>query len=457
MLVMLPLVMVSGQIASLIRCCPKGKSVNPTTMECSLEESGDLEYLAGESNGIQQQLFTTAPYNFPNVCEEGEPSPNVGANITSDGFVLLAGGEERMYACLDVAGGRLVAWTCPSTPACPHTGCLEKCCGEGQVFDFRKRCSSKVPSHLLLTEDKIEVNSPLVRQSDLMQRCRGRIYLLDPSLDDFHFMPDGRMSVNSVVTRNYCYDYKYNKEWSNRTEVILRSSEACDIEQPEPEASVIIPIYTSFASISLVFLVATFAVYWFIPEFDNLHGRIVRMNITSIVFVMVFIIGAFNTRSNLNLEVCTVLGYFGYFSTVSMFSWMTAMSSDLGWTFSRSERPRRSSDIFKFRLYSGLAWGLPTCLTILLATLQALLPRNSALNPDIGHDKCFLSWHSGLQPLYFFYVPVLALMVTNSVTFLVVVTCIVRTKRSVVVARKSSTSRVNSATLEQLVGHGQLT
>ena len=34
-------------------------------------------------------------------------------------------------------------------------------------------------------------------------------------------------------------------------------------------------------------------------------------------------------------SLCVSLGYFGYFSSMGMFSWTTIMSFDLGWTFTR--------------------------------------------------------------------------------------------------------------------------
>merc|ERR1712130_960000 len=101
------------------------------------------------------------------------------------------------------------------------------------------------------------------------------------------------------------------------------------------------------------------------------------MNIASIVCVMVFLPGRLNSKNNINQNLCT---FFGYFSHIAMFSWMTVRSIDLGWTFSRSETPRRSTDKSKLLLYSILAWGLPALLTLTLAILQASLPPEEVLN-----------------------------------------------------------------------------
>ena len=270
-----------------------------------------------------------------------------------------------------------------------------------------------------------------------MARCSGGVYALNPDLDLWHFTSDGKLNhVNKSLTRDYCFEYQYNEDLTKRSEVVLRCSQKSFKLEPKNQTRLI--IYSSFISISLFFLFLTFLVYCVLPDFKNLHGKIVLMNIASIVCVMAFLLGMFNSKTNISLTVCTIIGYFGYFSHIAMFSWMTVMSVDLGWTFSRSETPRRSTDKSKLLLYSVLAWGLPTLLTTTLAILQASLDPGETMNPGIGAEKCFLSWKTGDQPLFFYYIPVLLLMVANSFNFVVVVVFIVRSKRKTSVARKSS-------------------
>merc|ERR1712222_169068 len=96
-----------------------------------------------------------------------------------------------------------------------------------------------------------------------------------------------------------------------------------------------------------------------------------------------------------------------------------------------------------------------------LAILQASLLPGEVMNPGIGTKKCFLSWETGSQPLFLYYIPVLLLMIANSANFIMVVVFIVRSKKKTSVARKSShrtstvkeprTSRVNDDAFDQLV------
>ena len=268
-----------------------------------------------------------------------------------------------------------------------------------------------------------------------MTRCS--VYALKPHVDLWHFTSDGRLNhVNNTLTRDYCFEYQYNENLTERSDIVLRCPQKYFKLEPKDQSR--LAIYSTFAGLSLFFLVLTFLVYCILPDFKNLHGKIVLMNIASIVCVMAFLLGMFNSKNNINMTFCTFIGYFGYFSHIAMFSWMTVMSVDLGWTFSRSETPRRSTDKSKLLLYSILAWGLPALLTLTLAILQASLPPGEGMNPGIGTKKCFLSWETGAQPLFFYYIPVLLLMIANSVNFIIVVVFIVRSKRNTSVARKSS-------------------
>ena len=242
--------------------------------------------------------------------------------------------------------------------------------------------------------------------------------------------------MNNTLTRDYCFDYQYNEDLTERSDIVLR----CPLKDFKlvPKKQNQLAIYSAFAGLSLFFLLLTFLVYCLLPDFKNLHGKIVLMNIASIVCVMIFLLGMFNSKTSINLALCTVIGYFGYFSHMAMFSWMTVMSFDLRWTFSQWKTARRrSTDRRKLLLFSIFAWGLPMLITLTLAILQASLAPGEVMNPGIGTKKCFLSWETGSQPLYFYYIPVLLLMIANSANYIAVVVFIVRLKKNTNVARIS--------------------
>ena len=94
---------------------------------------------------------------------------------------------------------------------------------------------------------------------------------------------------------------------------------------------------TVSASISCVFLAVTFVVYINLPELNNLHGKIVLSNVTTIFLVTFYLLFVYNASEHLTDVACKVIGYLGYFFTMSMFCWMTIMSFDLCWTFLRAQ------------------------------------------------------------------------------------------------------------------------
>ena len=211
---------------------------------------------------------------------------------------------------------------------------------------------------------------------------------------------------------------------------------------------------TITAVVSCVFLIITFLVYIKLPEFKNLHGKIVLSNIVSILVVTLYLSLVYHLPSQLDDIACKVLGYFGYFFTISMFSWMTIMSFDLCWTFKRSAPPGSTRADHKFTCYSCLAWGGSAVLTATVLLLD-LLPV-SFTRPGVGTAKCFLQ--DGAQGLYL-HLPILVLLSLNMVFFLTTTLTLYRSKVATKVARlgRQHSSRqersplVRQETVEQFV------
>ena len=214
--------------------------------------------------------------------------------------------------------------------------------------------------------------------------------------------------------------------------------ESNSIPSEIPDENLNIRIFLTVCGvISLFCLLLTFLVYAIIPGFKNLHGKIVLNNIVSITLLTVYLLIVFNTEPSYSTYFCILIGYCGYFSSISMFSWMSIMCFDLFWTFSRSELPSSTSDKFKFRIYWTTGWGSAALLTTTLGLFQACLPEESEFNPAIGEGRCFID-HNGKSSLYLFYIPMLILMVFNSLTFLGIVFSFFLAKKSTKAARSST-------------------
>ena len=187
---------------------------------------------------------------------------------------------------------------------------------------------------------------------------------------------------------------------------------------------------------SLVGLLLTFLVYIILPDFKNLHGKIVLSNVISIALTTIYFIIVFNTDTSSWL--CAPIGYMGYFSSLSMFFWMTIMCLDLCLTFSRTQVSNNSSETFQFFIYSLISWGLPSSLTLILLMFHFLIPKDSSLYPGVGEDKCFLNGDN-YSEIVFFFIPMMALMILNCLIYFTMIGKLVIAKRETRNARISST------------------
>ena len=95
------------------------------------------------------------------------------------------------------------------------------------------------------------------------------------------------------------------------------------------------PLYTGVCIVSLLGLLITALVYCIIPDFKNLHGKIVISNIVSIaiptgLIILMFCHGAIRLSIEDSPIVCSVIGFTFYFSFLSTSVWMTILGLDLG-------------------------------------------------------------------------------------------------------------------------------
>ena len=200
----------------------------------------------------------------------------------------------------------------------------------------------------------------------------------------------------------------------------------------------ILNVYTAAGVVSLISLFIIFLVYWYVPHFNTLHGRIVLSNAISITFVTIFLITVYNGGSILNEHFCTIIGYFGYFSSISMFCWMTIMCFDLSYTLLQVgySPPNLSLCRIRFASYSLLGWGSGIVLTSGLLVLQHMSSEESDFNPGIGDDVCFISMKSNTL-LYLFHLPILIILLFNISVFLTIIIFLTKSKFKTRKARAS--------------------
>jgi len=242
---------------------------------------------------------------------------------------------------------------------------------------------------------------------------------------------------------------------------ILQTRIFAEINDKSGCADVAKAIYTALGVISVLALLLTIIVYSILPGMRNLHGRILMSCAFSTLLATLYLIIVYNYDSSCTIG-CTVLGYFGLFSNLSMFSWMTIMCLNMVWTF---KSMRAVDDIgSRFLIFSALGWGFPFLFSATTLIFQLTTHKESSFNPEIGIESCFVDDHIAYRQLIFFHLPIFILLLLNLAGF---VYCIVHIwKNNAGNSRRGRTEegkssmvgrmRINKEARDQLVIYAKL-
>ena len=333
-----------------------------------------------DSNGTVKVLTIS---HLPNLCYEGSPHVALVEKVSHDGFVTN-NGVEQPYDCVDELleendgkerkekeskgeKPKFAALTCRRSANCPvNHRCVEKCCKEGQLLvqdedkSSRPRC---VHGSSLWKPEQVKDGVVDILRTSIFYKIKN-LEVCYTSKSQYSITQDGSLlslTTNST-TRTYCADYLQEKG-GNVKEVIVTQPKLCAkgdrVEAREEEvgdddqAGFSAVLYIVCAVLSLVCLTLTFLIYWFIPSYNHLAGKIVLINVVSTALLSIFLLLLyFVAPSTFHLEcakedvkvcvfirsyACPLIGYFGYFTFIGAFAWMTVMGFDLCWRFFTSE------------------------------------------------------------------------------------------------------------------------
>ena len=140
-------------------------------------------------------------------------------------------------------------------------------------------------------------------------------------------------------------------------------------EVEECEWEVIRKIYSILCGVSIICLMITAYVYIKVKETERIQGKIILANVVATIFVNLYLLIVYNyDASNSSRVLCIVLGYFGYFASLTMFSWMSVMCFNLVKTFKNLSLSRGSRK--KFISYFALGIAFPLILSLTAGVLQ---------------------------------------------------------------------------------------
>ncbi|XP_045772430.1 G-protein coupled receptor Mth2-like [Maniola jurtina] len=329
------------------------------------------------------------------------------------------------------------------TAKCLERKCIPKCCeigkylnlslnecyDYGQDYDFQN-----VPVYDAFTSNTLVLNQlKNATMGDIFYLVPGKMYEVIPAnnltfVENFPFRSElyglisyltetGEMYMEfpnaySRWTRveDFCVDYVVTDETTGDVEVynllVMASTEEVGVQS----------YYYYYLITSCVFLILVLLVYMILPELRNLGGMILMAYTSSLL--MGFILLA--VMQSGDIVKCIELTASIYFFLLATFCWMSVMSVDIWWTFRGYAKARpihRRGESFKFCMYCLYGWGLPGVMTIGLVVVNEadLSHMPWIIKPLIPKGGCFLQ--EG-QKLVYLYIPLLFLILSNWLFFL---------------------------------------
>ncbi|XP_031779178.1 G-protein coupled receptor Mth2 isoform X3 [Nasonia vitripennis] len=198
--------------------------------------------------------------------------------------------------------------------------------------------------------------------------------------------------------------------------------------------------------LSVIFLIATFAVYSLFSSLRNLHGKTLMAYVACLTMayaVLPFIKHAEIQNNILSDNSCKAMAYIVHFSFLASFFWLNVMCFDIWWTFggfrslhgSVKQRERK-----KFIMYSIYAWGCASTLTT-VCMIMDLVPGIPAhiIRPEFGRGSCW--FNSNKARAIYFYGPMGVTVICNICLFILTAHKILKHKKDTARQLKGSDSK----------------
>ncbi|XP_046965756.1 G-protein coupled receptor Mth-like isoform X4 [Vanessa cardui] len=342
------------------------------------------------------------------------------------------------------------------TCLCKENTCLLKCCPHGYGYDpLKKVCLEvKEPFSPKVVDEYLQVHSSNATQYfDLnfgKPNCttsQVRIRLKEIFKGRTEIRTDGKLYIEVPAhippwilrgPDKYCVDtFIFEDEKGDRRTSF--DALVCFATEKDKENYV---ISSTCMLISCVFILATVAVYGWLPELRNLHGRVLMAYLLCLFvgFICMATMQILLKINDISVNSCVALSIIIYFSLLAAFFWLNVMCFDIWWTFSgnRGMSMEKMSLQAKFYAYSVYAFGIPTALTIIMVALEfSGLPPHPLL-PSLRHQGCFLS---GKSKLFYLYGPIVILWFANMVFFVLTAVKIALIKKQISVLKHRESAK----------------
>jgi hypothetical protein len=318
------------------KCCPEGEALGALGLCGPVQEPGYFnEMLEQLTNGsvpaleVRQAECGPGQRYVAGVQELGLEGDRVIATIWNNY-------EEQMttsYSCLDTLEQEegLMAVLCTERwPTQP--GEVRLCRRGGAGEEERAKDEEYLRAHLEVLSVGTDMKPSGAWQVAFWQET---IILVLFQVEDVELPSlgeDGQQpqasQVFAVTNNGFLVDAEWEEEWYDCIEVTRGSTGERGLvgwtwNRTRVDHDTDIIINTTCAVVSLVCLLVTLIVYSVIPLKNQLHGRIVRINVVTMMLFMIYLITVFHFTHALHPTLCTAFGFFGYFCSIAMLAWMT--------------------------------------------------------------------------------------------------------------------------------------
>ncbi|XP_013145251.1 PREDICTED: G-protein coupled receptor Mth2-like isoform X3 [Papilio polytes] len=334
---------------------------------------------------------------------------------------------------------------------CDVKNCLRKCCPMGSVI-YGRNCTQMTDKDIIMNEglDMFFMNAfqrriKFDKFEDLFlvygRPCKS-VYKEDDG--PWFVQKDGKLFVELTTNippwtvlspDKYCIDTFFYEDGDGNTKTRLDALACFADETPSNHFEV----RSSCMLISCVFIIATVAVYAWLPELRNMHGRVLMAYLLCLFFGFLFMASMqiMLTVDNISAVTCVILTIIIYYFLQTAFFWLNVMSFDIWWTFSGKSGMGMSKVSKRFCIYSMYAFGVPALFTIILASLEfSGLPPHPFL-PLLRYQGCFLF---GRSKLLYLYGPMFILCVANIVFFVMTAVKIAQIKQQTAVLKSKESA-----------------
>ncbi|XP_072929921.1 probable G-protein coupled receptor Mth-like 2 [Epargyreus clarus] len=260
------------------------------------------------------------------------------------------------------------------------------CCPNNEVLRPRGICGDK----------KVNMSCPY-----------GKMLLRDVILDGYKLSTvDSPLFVFADDPSQYCLGRMY-RNLSMQDMTLIDVALVCFSGTNDVETSGVLTL------VSVVFLVATFAIYLYLPQMRDLQGLCYMCMCLSMALGFLSL-GLLQLSPGFSREICTVVGFLVYFWMMATFFWMNVISINVYRTIEDPSYLKKTQKK-QYVYYNCYAWGFT--FFFLIVSLSTNFIEGSHWKPGIGAQSC---WFNGRTETWiFFYGPIAVLITVNVLLFII--------------------------------------